>query len=286
MNLCDINDIKTLLSRHGFRFSKSMGQNFLIDERIPERIVEQSEIDDTCGALEIGPGIGCLTARLADAAGKVVAIELDKSLLPVLSETLSGFDNAEVVNGDALKLDLAKLVSEKLSGLRPVVCANIPYNITSPLISALIDAGCFEKITVMIQREVARRLCAKPGTADYGSFTVYVNYYTEPETLFDVPPTSFIPEPKVWSSVVSLKKRAQSPAGVKNEKLFFRVVRASFAQRRKTLVNGLFSAFQDKITKIQLSELIRDCGYPENIRGEALDIAGFAKIAEALEAYL
>ncbi len=287
MNLCDINDIKTLLSRHGFHFSKSMGQNFLIDELIPQKIVELSGIDKSCGALEVGPGIGCLTAHLASGANKVVAIELDRSLLPVLTETLSPYQNAEeVINADALKINLPQLVGEKFMGLSPVVCANIPYNITSPLLSALIEANCFDKITVMIQREVARRICAKPSTADYGAFTIYVNYYTEPNILFDVPPSSFIPEPKVWSSVVSLKKRVLPPADINNEKLFFKVVKASFSQRRKTLVNGLLAVFQDKVTKNQLIEIITSCGYPDNLRGEALDTCGFAKIANAIEEYL
>ncbi len=286
MNLCDINDIKNLLSRHGFRFSKSMGQNFLIDELIPQKIVELSGIDKSCGVIEIGPGIGCLTVRLSNNADKVITIELDKSLLPVLDETLKPCQNTEVINADALKINLSQLVAEKLSGLSPVVCANIPYNITSPLLSALIDSSCFDNITVMIQREVARRICAKPDTADYGAFTVYVNYYTEPSILFDVPPSSFIPAPKVWSSVVSLKKRVLPPAEINNEKLFFKVVKASFSQRRKTLANGLFAAFQDKISKNQLIEIIKGCGYSENLRGEALDTCGFAKIANAIEEYL
>jgi len=286
MNLCNIIEVKALLSRHGFYFSKSLGQNFLIDPSIPERIAELSELNKNCGVLEIGPGIGSLTVELARRAKKVVALELDKKLLPLLSETLHDCPNVEVLNIDALAVDFSELIKDKFEGLKPVVCANIPYNITSPLISKLIECGCFENITIMIQREVAKRLCAKPSTADYGSFTIYVNYYTEPTILFDVSPDSFIPQPKVWSSVLLLKKRVLPPAEIENESLFFKLVKASFEQRRKTLVNGIFAAFGHRFTKPEIENLLSNCGLSPNIRGEAIDIVGFARIANLMNELL
>jgi len=286
MNLCNVNEIRALLSRHGFYFSKSFGQNFLIDPGIPKLIAEMSEIEDSFGVLEVGPGIGALTVELAARANKVVAVELDKKLLPVLSETLRDYPNVEIINKDALKIDYRELIDEKFQGLRPVVCANIPYNITSPLISKLIECRCFEAITLMIQREVANRICAKPSTPDYGSFTIYVNYYTEPEILFDVPPSSFIPQPKVWSSVLLLKKRELPPAEISNESLFFKIVKASFEQRRKTLVNGIFAVFGDRFSKLEIQNILESCGFPSNIRGEAIDLAGFARISNKIDALL
>ena len=283
MNLCNINDIKSLLSRHGFYFSKSMGQNFLIDSNIPVRIADLSGLDKACGVLEIGPGIGALTVELAARANKVVAVELDKKLLPVLSETLQGFSNVTVINEDALKIEYRELIDKMFYGLRPVVCANIPYNITSPLISRLIESKAFDTITLMIQREVANRICAKPSTPDYNSFTIYVNYYTEPKILFDVQPSSFIPQPKVWSSVLLLKKRELPPAEISNERLFFKIVKASFEQRRKTLANGIFAAFGDRFSKIEIQNVLENCGFPSNIRGEAIDLAGFARISNQFD---
>ena len=281
MDLCDIGQIKTLLAGHGFRFSKSMGQNFLTAAWVPERIALEAELDEGTGVLEVGPGIGCLTVQLSKCAGKVVAVELDNALKPVLAETLKDCPNTELVFGDVLRLELASLVHEKLDGLKPVVCANLPYNITSPLLSAFIDAGCFESFTVMVQREVAQRICAKAGTSDYGAFTVYANWHTEPEILFDVSPDCFMPQPKVWSSVIKLRVRPEPPVKVTDEKLFFAVVRASFNQRRKTLLNALSSGLSG-YSKESLNELIVSCGFDAMIRGETLDIEGFAKIANAL----
>lgn len=282
MNLCNINEVKALLSRHGFHFSKSMGQNFLTAGWVPEEILSRSGIDESFGVLEIGPGIGALTVHLSRAAGRVVAVELDRSLMPVLDETLADCPNVEVVSGDILKLDIGDLVSSRFAGLRPAVCANLPYNITTPVLSALIDTGLFESITVMVQREVARRICAGAGAPDYGAFTVYVNFHTEPEILFDVPPDCFTPRPKVYSSVVKLRRRMEPPAAVGDKELFFRVVRASFAQRRKTLVNGLLSITGDKLSKEELTDIVQSCGFDGKVRGETLDIAGFARIADAL----
>ena len=283
MNLTNPTDIKQLLNRHGFRFSKAMGQNFLIARWVPERIAAEAGIDEATGVLEVGPGVGCLTRELAQYAGRVVALELDERLRPVLAETLSDCGNAEVVFADALKTDLAALVHEKLSGLRPVVCANLPYNVTSPLLTAFFEAGCFETVTVMIQREVARRLCARPGTADYGAFTVYTQWHTEPEILFDVAPGCFLPAPKVTSSVIKLTARRTPPAAVADEQFFFAVVRAAFNQRRKTLVNAL-SAGLNGCSKEQVTAAIADCGLDEKVRGEALSIAEFAALANRLRA--
>lgn len=283
MNLTNPSVLRELLEPHGFRFSKSMGQNFLIAPWVPERIAEEAELDETVGVLEVGPGVGCLTHELAQYAGRVLAVELDERLRPVLQETLADCENAEVIFGDVLKQDLPVLVKEHFPGLRPVVCANLPYNVTSPLLTAFLEAGCFETVTVMIQREVARRLCAKPGTADYGAFTVFTQWHAEPEILFDVSPGCFLPAPKVTSSVVRLTVRKAPPAEVQSEKRFFAVVRAAFNQRRKTLVNALSSGLSG-FTKEQIAQAIADCGLDEKVRGEALGIAEFARLSDRLDA--
>ena len=284
MDLCNSNDIKALLGRHGFRFSKSMGQNFLIQGWVPRDIADASGADQTCGALEIGPGIGPLTVQLAQRAGKVAAIELDRDLLPILGETLAPYDNVTVIPGDAMKLDLAALAAEQFHGLTPVACANLPYNITTPVITALIEAGCFASITVMIQREVAKRICADPGTSDYGAFSLFCQYYTTPEYLFEVPPECFLPAPKVTSAVIRLVPRTEPVQTLVSDKRFFQVVKASFAQRRKTLLNGLSAAFGDKLSKEQLRQAIADTGLPEGVRGEKLGIPEFAALAHAIQA--
>lgn len=281
MELCNISTIKYLLEKYGFKFSKALGQNFLTASWVPERIAEESGITHENAVLEIGPGIGCLTKELAQGAGKVVAVELDKRLPELLAESLADFDNIEIISGDILKLNIKELVETKMAGFIPAVCANLPYNITTPVLSALIDSGCFETITVMVQREVARRICSKPGSGDYGAFTVYANYNMSCEILFDVSPGCFMPQPKVHSSVIKLTKRSAPPAVVENEKLFFRVVKASFAQRRKTLVNALAASFTH-IPKEELAKIITDCGFDERIRGETLDIPSFALISDKI----
>lgn len=285
MDLCSIKQIKELLTRNGFRFSKSMGQNFLTASWVPERIAEEAGLNSQTGVLEIGPGIGCLTVQLAERAGRVVCVEMDKALRPILAETLADCGNTEVVFSDALKTDLSELAEQKLTGLRPVVCANIPYNITSPLISALIDAGCFADMVLMVQREVAQRICAEAGGRDYSAFSVYVNWHAKTEILFDVSPDCFIPQPKVISSVIRLTPRRCPPTGVTDEKLFFRVVRAAFLQRRKTLVNALDSGLSE-LSKDDIKQIIVSCGYDERIRGEVLDTAGFAKVANEIAALI
>ena len=217
MKLTDYGEIQELLLRHGFRFSKSMGQNFLTADWVPQQIADAAGLDENTGVLEIGPGIGCLTEQLSKRAGKVISIELDRSLMPLLSETLSGCENTEVIFGDALKLDLKEIAEKDFAGLKSVVCANLPYNITSPILTKLIESDCFESITVMIQREVAKRICAGAGEEDYSAFGIFVQWYMKGEILFDVPPGCFVPQPKVTSSVIRLTKRNERPASVKNE---------------------------------------------------------------------
>ena len=281
MDLCDLNTIRLLLGRHGFRFSRSMGQNFLIEGWVPDGLVEGAGVSLQNGVLEIGPGIGPLTMRLSNAATKVVAVELDRSLLPVLAETLAGRNNVEIIPGDILKLDIGALVDEKFSGLTPMACANLPYNITTPVLSALIDSRRFAQIAVMIQREVALRICAAPGTAEYGAFSIYCQYHTAPELLFDVGRECFVPAPKVTSSVVRMTPRHMPPITVQDEKRFFRLVKAAFGQRRKTLLNTL-TAGLGGVERDSIRAAILSCGLPEDIRGERLGIPEFAALTAAL----
>lgn len=281
MDVCDMRQLRPLLERHGFHFSKSRGQNFLIASWVPENIAAACGAGRDCGVLEIGPGVGALTRQLSARAGKVAAVELDRDLLPILAETLAGCDNVEIIPGDVLKLDLQELAAEKFAALKPIVCANLPYNITSPVLTALLRAECFSSITVMVQREVALRICAQPGTADYGAFSVLCQFYAAPELLFHVPPSCFLPAPKVTSSVVRLTLR---PAleGVEDRDFFFRVVRAAFAQRRKTLLNSLSACLGAPYDKAAVSAAMERCGLPADVRGERLDLAQFAALAQIL----
>ena len=275
--------IEALLRRHSFHFSKSMGQNFLINPDVPAAIAESSRADETNGVLEIGPGIGALSSRLCRRAGKVVAVELDKTLLPILGETMADFDNFEVIGADILKIDIPALVREKFAGLTPIVCANLPYNITTPAITALIESRCFESITVLVQKEVAERLCARPGTPAYGAFSVFMQYYTEPELLFEVPRECFEPMPKVTSAVLRALTRKKPPVAVADEAFFFKTVYAAFALRRKTLVNSLMTVFGQQYTKEGLTEIVTSCGLDTNVRGERLGLAEFAALSAALK---
>ena len=281
IDVCNIHVMKPLLAEHGFHFSKAKGQNFLIAGWVPEQIAEDSGVDSTVGVLEIGPGIGPLTQQLALRAGKVCAVELDKRLEPILKLTVGEFDNLEIIWDDVLKLNVPELVKEKFGDLRPMACANLPYYITSPILTALLEAGCFEAVTVMVQKEVAQRIAAKPGTADYSAFTIFCQYYAEPQILFDVPAGCFMPQPKVTSAVITLRTRKELPWDILDEKIFFRVVRASFAMRRKTLQNGLASGFPE-LGKAGAGEVIAACGLPASVRGETLDIPQFAKIANEI----
>lgn len=281
MNLCDRNDIQALLGRHGFRFSKSMGQNFLIEDWVPRDIADACGADKGTGVLEIGPGIGPLTQELARRAGKVVSVELDSRLYPVLTETMAGFDNFTLVPGDVMKLDMRDLVDAHFAGLRPILCANLPYNITTPVLTACVEARCFDSLTVLIQKEVAQRICARPGTADYGAFTLLMQYYTDPRLLFTVPNTCFLPAPKVTSAVIHCPVRKTPPVEVVSEAALWRTVRAGFALRRKTLVNSLQTGYQ--LPKEQLIGIVTACGLDPTVRGERLSLADYARLTNALQ---
>jgi len=281
MNLCDYDTIRDLLGRHGFHFSKSMGQNFLIDAQVPARIADASRADAGCGVLEIGPGIGPLTAELAQRAGKVVSIELDRSLLPVLAETMAPYPNVEILPGDVMKLDLSALAAEKFQGLTPIVCANLPYNITTPVLTKLIEAPCFETITVLIQKEVAQRLSAAQGSSDGGSFSLFLQYYMETAYLFDVPREKFLPAPKVTSAVLRCVRRKQPAVQVDDEAFFFQVVRGAFLLRRKTLANSLAAALPD-FDKAAIQSAMAGCGLSPDLRGERLTLQDFARLSHAL----
>ena len=281
LDVCNIGVMKPLLAEHGFHFSKAKGQNFLIAPWVPERIAEDSGVDETVGVLEIGPGIGPLTQQLCLRAKKVCAVEVDTRLEPLLQKTVGEFSNLEILWSDILKQDVKALVAEKFADLRPMACANLPYYITTPILSALLEAECFERVTVMVQKEVAQRIAAKPGTADYGAFTVFCQFYAQPELLFDVPPHCFMPQPKVTSAVVSLKVCKELPWDIRDKALFFRVVKASFAMRRKTLQNGLASGFPE-LGKAGAAQVLEAVGLPAAVRGETLDIAGFAAIANEI----
>ena len=281
IELTDYRAVTALLERHGFRFSKSLGQNFLTAAWVPERIAAEADIAPGDGVLEVGPGVGCLTAQLASRAERVLALELDERLRGVLAETLSDHSNVSVVFADAVKADLPALCREHL-GERPWrVCANLPYNVTTPLLTAFLKAGCFESVTVMVQKEVAQRLCAAPGTADCGAFTLLVQWYAEPELLFDVPPHCFMPQPKVTSAVVRLRKRAAPPAEVADVDFFFAVVRAAFNQRRKTLPNAV-SAGIGALTRADVEAALLSLRLSPTVRGEALSLEHFAALANAL----
>ena len=281
INVCDIHVMKPLLESHGFHFSKAKGQNFLIAPWVPESIVREAGVDESAGVLEIGPGIGPLTQQLCLNAGKVCAVELDNRLKPILDLTVGEFDNLEIIWNDVLKLDVPALVKEKFSGLRPMACANLPYYITSPILTALLEAECFEAVTVMVQKEVAQRIAAKPGSADYSAFTVFCQYYAEPVLLFDVPPHCFLPAPKVTSAVITLRTRKEKPWQILDQEIFFRTVRASFAMRRKKLSNGLASGFPE-LGKAGAAEVIEAAGFDANVRGETLSIPEFARIANEI----
>ena len=281
VNVCDIHVMKPLLAEHGFHFSKAKGQNFLIAPWVPESIAREAGVDKGAGVLEIGPGIGPLTQQLCLNASKVCAVELDNRLKPILDITVGEFSNLEIIWNDVLKLDVPALVAEKFEGLRPMACANLPYYITSPILTALLEAECFDSVTVMVQKEVAQRIAAKPGSADYSAFTVFCQYYAEPELLFDVPPHCFLPAPKVTSAVITLRTRKELPWDILDRDVFFRTVRASFAMRRKKLANGLASGFPE-LGKTGAAEVIAAAGFDANVRGETLSIPEFARIANEI----
>ena len=281
LNVCDIQVMKPLLAEHGFHFSKAKGQNFLIAPWVPRSIAEEAGVDETAGVLEIGPGIGPLTQQLCLRANKVVAVELDERLEPILDKTVGEFENLDIIWNDIMKLDVPALVAGEFGGLRPMACANLPYYITSPILTALLEADCFDSVTVMVQKEVAQRIAARPGSADYSAFTVFCQYYAEPKLLFDVPAHCFMPQPKVTSAVIQLKVRKERNWDILDQDIFFRVVRASFAMRRKKLSNGLASGFPE-LGKSGAAEVIEAAGFDPNIRGETLGIEEFARIANEI----
>lgn len=282
MNLCDINQIKLLLARHGFKFSKDLGQNFLCDAEIPAAIAEGAGITpDTC-VVEIGPGIGALSAQLCKRAKQVVAVELDRRLPAILQETMAAYDNFTLVEGDVLKTDLPALCEEHFGDAPVIACANLPYYITTPAITALLECGCFERVVVMVQKEAAQRICARPGDKDYSAFSAQVAYFAKPEMILDVPHDLFIPAPKVDSVVLRLDVHP-TPVTACSQKEVFRVIRAAFANRRKTFANGLCMEYGKKLTKQQAEELLTGLGFAPSIRGEALSLADFDAIAAKLQ---
>lgn len=275
---------KELLARHGFSFKKSLGQNFLIDTNILHKIVQTAQLDKSKAALEIGPGIGALTQMLALSAGKVVAFEIDGRLLPLLQETVGAYDHVTVIHQDVLKADLPMVFKEQFADFKEVsLVANLPYYVTTPIIMKLLESGLsLEYLVVMIQKEVADRMAAKPGGKDYGSLSVAVQYYTEPEVAMIVPRTVFMPQPNVDSAVIRLKVRENPPVQVVNEDFFFDVVQSSFTQRRKTLSNNLKARFSSEIDRAQLDAMMLEIGIEPSRRGETLSIDEFAKLSNAI----
>ena len=282
-NLCDVNTIKGLLSRHGFTFSKALGQNFIIDGSVCPDMAESLCADRNTGVIEIGPGIGVLTKELCKRAGKVVAIELDKRLYPLLDETLASYDNFELVKGDAMKLDLNALIEERFADFKSVkVCANLPYYITSPIITMLLESRLkIEEIVVMVQREAAERLCARLGTREAGAVSAAVEYFGEAQVLFDVDRECFMPQPKVDSAVIRIKVRKEPAFTVDDEDAFFRLVKAAFSQRRKTLVNSLSSTAG--IPKQKIINALEELSLGANIRAENLTMEEFVKLCNAVK---
>lgn len=281
MELSNIGTIKDILGRHGFTFSKSLGQNFLINPSVCPKMAEQSGAKKGVGVIEVGPGIGVLTCQLAERADRVVAIELDKRLLPVLDETLAEYDNIKIINDDILKIDLKKLIETEFSGMEVVVCANLPYYITSPVIMKLLeDKLPINALTVMVQKEAAQRICAEVGSRQSGAVTVAVNYYAKPQILFGVSAGSFMPAPKVDSAVIRLDISKEPCVQVEDEELFFKVVKAAFSQRRKTLPNSLSAGLQ--ISKLAVTNALNRANVPVNYRAEQLTMEQLAKISNAI----
>ena len=280
-NLSDISVIRSVLEKHGFNFSKALGQNFLINPSVCPRMAEYSLADENTGVIEIGAGIGVLTAELAKIAKKVVCVELDTRLLPILDETLADFDNIEIVNSDVMKTDLKALIEEKFQGMDVVVCANLPYYITSPVITMLLESRLpIKAVTVMIQKEAADRLCTPVGSRDSGAITVCTNYYAEVRQLFNVSRGSFMPAPNVDSTVIRLDIREEPAVKVSDEKKFFKMVKAAFAQRRKTALNSISSGMG--LSKTQVADALRASGLEENVRAEKLTMDELALLCENL----
>ena len=272
-----------VLQKHDFHFQKKFGQNFLIDTTVLDRIISSAEITKEDCVLEIGPGIGTMTQYLAESAGQVVAVEIDKNLLPILDETLAEYDNVTIINDDILKVDINKIVEERNGG-RPIkVVANLPYYITTPIIMGLFESRVpLKSITIMVQKEVAERMQEKPGSKEYGALSLAVQYYANPEIVANVPPNCFMPRPNVGSAVIRLTRHETPVVDVKDEKLMFRIIRASFNQRRKTLVNGLKNSQEIPFSKEQIEKALEMCGFSLNVRGEALTLEQFARLSDLL----
>lgn len=282
-NLSNPSTIKELLGRHGFSFSKALGQNFLINPSVCPRIAEMGGAQPGWGVLEIGLGIGVLTAELAKRADRVVGIEIDSRLLPILEETLQEFDNVHIINEDVLKVDLHQVIREQFQGLEVAVCANLPYYITSPILMSLLEQRLpIRSITVMVQKEAAQRICAEPGTREVGAVSLAVQYYSEPKVLFHVSRGSFMPAPDVDSCVIRLDVRPKPAVAVKDEKLFFQVIRGAFSQRRKTLSNCLSSSL--KLPKDEIQRMLESAGVSPSARAEQLSMEQFAAVADAYAA--
>lgn len=283
MNLCNPTELKALLNRHGFNFSKTLGQNFLIDKNVLNKIVSASELNENSCVLEIGPGAGTLTRRLAETGARCTAVEIDKALLPILGETLAGFDNLNLINSDILKVDLKKLIKDEFDNKPFHVIANLPYYITTPIIMQILESRLpVVSMTLMVQKEVADRMCATCGSKEYGALSVAVQYYTIPTVICRAEPHCFIPQPKVASSVVHLKVSATPTVTVSDEKKFFAIVKSSFGQRRKTLLNALSKSPYFSTNKDSVRSALVQMGVDENIRGEKLSISQFAKLSELL----
>lgn len=283
MNLCNPAELKALLNRHGFNFSKTLGQNFLIDKNVLDKIVSASELNENSCVLEIGPGAGTLTRRLAETGARCTAVEIDKALLPILGETLAGFGNFNLINSDILKVDLKRLINDEFDNKPFHVIANLPYYITTPIIMQILESRLpVVSMTLMVQKEVADRMCATCGSKEYGALSVAVQYYTIPTVICRAEPHCFIPQPKVASSVVHLKVSATPTVTVSDEKKFFAIVKSSFGQRRKTLLNALSKSPYFSANKDSVRSALVQMGVDENIRGEKLSLSQFAKLSELL----
>ncbi len=275
------------LQKYNFNFQKKYGQNFLIDTHVLDKIIRESKIDKDDFVLEIGPGIGTMTQYLCESAGRVVAVEIDKNLIPILHETLKEYDNVEIINEDILKLDLMSLIRQNGIQKPMKVVANLPYYITTPIIMGLLEKHMpIESMTVMVQKEVAERMQAGPGIKDYGALSLAVQYYTRPQIVANVPPNCFMPRPKVGSAVIRLTRHKKPPVETKDEQLMFRLIRASFNQRRKTLANGLSNAGDLHFTKEQIQRAILELGEPAAVRGETLTLEQFARLTDILKQIL
>lgn len=281
--LSNFKNTQEIIKKHNFSIQKKYGQNFLIDEHVLNKIIAAAELSKDDYVIEIGPGIGTMTERMAPECRHVTAIEIDKELIPILSETLSGFDNVDIINEDVLNVDLNKLIAERNDNKPVKVVANLPYYITTPIIMSLLENKIpIDTITVMVQKEVADRMMVGPGTKDYGALSLAVQYYAKPYIVANVPMNCFIPRPNVASAVIRLTCHKEPPVTVKDEKLMFNLIRASFNQRRKTLINGISNFSGLSFTKEQVAMALNSIGLSENIRGEALDLEKFAKLSDAL----